>query len=382
MVTDVAVIGGGIIGCSAAAMLADLGVRVMLFEATAIGAGASGRNLGVLQHPFDPLLAGLYHDSLDRYRGLAADHPDFVLPATPAGLLLLEADAGAARAQAERLRGTVPELEPAFLDADAVASAEPSLAPGFAACRLETGYPIPPASATAAWASRAERLGTELRIGVAATPVIEGGVTRGVRLDNGERFAADAVLLAAGPWTPDIAGGDGTWQPIVRTWGVTVQVQLGDAAPRHVVEQDEVDAVNRPARAAERAAAADSDVEPESLFSIASAGGISTLGSTFLPAEPDPAPLVDLLVRRGAAYLPALAGAPVVEVRRCARPQSVDGRPFIGRPPWADGLVVCAGHGPWGISTGPGSAVRAVDALLTGTDAAIPGALLATRAIA
>jgi glycine/D-amino acid oxidase-like deaminating enzyme len=203
-----------------------------------------------------------------------------------------------------------------------------------------------------------------------------------VRLDDGERIAADAVLLAAGPWTPELAGGEGTWRPIVRTWGVTVQVELGDAAPRHVVEQDEVDAVNRPARAAERAAAVDSDVEPESLFSIASARGISTLGSTFLPAEPDPAPLVDLLVRRGAAYLPALAGAPVVEVRRCARPQSVDGRPFIGRLPWAEGLVVCAGHGPWGISTGPGSAALAVEALLTGIDAPIPGALLAARTIA
>ena len=382
MVTDVAVIGGGIIGCSAAAMLAERGVRVTLFEATAIGAGASGRNLGVLQHPFDPLLAGLYHDSLDRYRGLAADHPDFALSATPAGLLLLEADADAARAQAERLRGTVPELEPAFLDADAVASAEPSLAPGLAACRLETGYPIPPASATTAWASRAERLGAKLRIGVAATPVVDDGVTRGVRLDDGERIAADAVLLAAGPWTPELAGGEGTWRPIVRTWGVTVQVELGDAAPRHVVEQDEVDAVNRPARAAERAAAADSEVEPESLFSIASAGGISTLGSTFLPAEPDPASLVDLLLRRGAAYLPALAGAPVVEVRRCARPQSADGRPFIGRLPWADGLVLCAGHGPWGISTGPGSAAMAVEALLTGIDASIPGTLLAARTIA
>jgi glycine/D-amino acid oxidase-like deaminating enzyme len=71
----------------------------------------------------------------------------------------------------------------------------------------------------------------------------------------------------------------------------------------------------------------------------------------------------------------------VVEVRRCARPQSVDGRPFIGRLPWATGLLVCAGHGPWGISTGPGSAALAVEALLSGDDAPISAALRATRAI-
>ena len=62
----VAVIGGGIIGCAAAAFLAERGASVSLFEQTAIGAGASGRNLGAIQHPFDPSLAPLYRDSLDR----------------------------------------------------------------------------------------------------------------------------------------------------------------------------------------------------------------------------------------------------------------------------------------------------------------------------
>ena len=375
---DVAVIGGGIIGCSAAAMLAERGLRVALFEATAIGAGASGRNLGVLQHPFDPVLANLFHDSLDRYRGL--DDDGFHLPPTPVGILLLNADADAARAQAHRLRAELPELDPTFLDADAVTAAEPSLAPGYAACRLETGHPIPPAAATAAWARRAEALDADLRIGHSAAPVVVDGVAHGVRLANGEIVEAGAVLVAAGPWTPPLVDPGGAWRPIVRTWGVTVQVELGDAAPRHVVEQDEVDAVNRPVRAAERAAAAGPEVEPESLFSIASAGGISTLGSTFLPDEPEPDRVARLLLRRGAGYLPALGGAPVVEVRRCARPQSVDGRPFIGRLPWAENLVVCAGHGPWGISTGPASAAIAVQALLARTDDAIPAPLRADRA--
>jgi glycine/D-amino acid oxidase-like deaminating enzyme len=210
---------------------------------------------------------------------------------------------------------------------------------------------------------------------------LEAGRVSGVRLAGGETVPAGAVLVAAGPWTPPLADPDGAWQPIVRTWGVTVQVELGDAAPRHVVEQDEVDAVNRPVRAAERAAAADLEVEPESLFSIASAANISTLGSTFLPAEPEPDRVAQLLLRRGRGYLPALAEAPVVEVRRCARPQSIDGRPFIGRLPSVENVVVCAGHGPWGISTGPATAAIAVEALMAGADGAIPAALRADRAI-
>jgi glycine/D-amino acid oxidase-like deaminating enzyme len=380
---DVAVIGGGIIGCAATAMLAERGLRVTLFEATAIGAGASGRNLGVLQHPFDPVLAPLFHGSLDRYRRLAAEPgTGFVLHDRPAGLLLLTDDPAAARAQAERLGAAVQDLAPAFLDEEAVAAAEPSLRPGFAACRLETGYPVPPASATAGWARLAQRRGADVRVGAPAEPLLEGDRVVGVRLTDGDTVPAGGVLLAAGPWTPSLADPRGDWEPIVRTWGITVQVDLGSDAPRHVIEQDEVDAANRPARAAERAASADEEAAPESLFSIASADGISTLGSTFLPSEPDPEPIAALLLRRGAGYLPALESARVVEVRRCARPQSVDGRPFIGALPWADGLFACAGHGPWGISCGPASAALAVEAIVSGSHEAIPEALRADRAVA
>lgn len=380
---DVAVIGGGIIGCSSAAMLAERGLRVALFETTSIGAGASGRNLGVLQHPFDPVLAPLFHDSLDRYLRLAAEgDAGFEVDPQPTGILLINADAAAARAQADTLHSALPELQPQFLDVDAVAEAEPSLAGGFAACRLATGHPVPPGGATEAWARLAERRGVEMRVGESARPWLEGYRVAGVRLDDGETLAADRVLLAAGPWIPELADAGGTWQPIVRTWGVTVQVRLGADAPRHIVEQDEVDAVNRPARALERAVAAGEEVEPESLFSIASAAGVSTLGSTFLPTEPDAEAIAELLLRRGATYLPALAGAPVLEVRRCARPQSVDGRPFIGHLPLAEGVVVCGGHGPWGISIGPASAALAVEAIVTGSDEAIPPELRAGRSIA
>jgi gamma-glutamylputrescine oxidase len=43
---DIAVIGGGVTGCSCALMLAEAGLRVRLFEAREIAGGASGRNGG------------------------------------------------------------------------------------------------------------------------------------------------------------------------------------------------------------------------------------------------------------------------------------------------------------------------------------------------
>lgn len=374
---DIAIIGGGIIGCAAAAFLTERGASVTLLERTAIGAGASGRNLGVIQHPFDPLLAPLYHDSLDRYRRLVDDASDFSVPVEPAGLLLLNREADAVRRQAAHFMTATPELEPAFLDESSLADAEPALAPGFSACWLATGYPIPPDSATAAYAALAVRNGATLRIGLSAEPWIDAGRVRGLRLSDGATLTANAVLVAAGPWSPPLVDSAGSWKPIHPTWGVTVQLRLSEPL-RHVIEEDEVDSVNRPAAATARAAS-QADGEPQSLFSMASADGISTLGSTFLPSEPDPTAITRLLLSRALRFLPSITAAEVLQTRICARPQSNDGRPFIGPVHGVEGLFVCAGHGPWGISTGPASAALVADAIIgQGT---IPSELLASRRI-
>jgi glycine/D-amino acid oxidase-like deaminating enzyme len=374
---DVAVIGGGIIGCSAAAILAERGATVTLFEATAIGAGASGRNLGAIQHPFDVVLAPLYRATLEHYWGLAALDDGFSLAAEPAGVLMLNRDPDGSRRQVAHLNAIAPDLGADFMDADEVTAAEPSLVPGFAACRLATGYPVPPAWATAAYERLAVRRGARIRVGAAATPWVEEGQVRGVQVADGSRVAAGAALIAAGPWSSPLVDPTGAWEAIRRTWGVTVQLDLGAASPTHVIEEDEVDAVNRPLVAEARASAEDAD--PPTVFSVASAAGVSTLGSSFLPREPDPAPIARLLIDRGARYLPAIATAPVREIRVCARPQSVDGRPFIGGVAGVAGLFVCAGHGPWGISTGPASAELAVNALLD--DAPVPKELAADRTV-
>ena len=352
----VAVIGGGIAGCAAAALLAEAGARVTLYEREAIAAGASGRNSGLLQHPMDELLVPLYEASLELYGGLGHG---FRFPAEPSGSLVVSHDGPTVAADREAAAARFPELEPEWLEGAALRAAEPALAPDVYAYRLSSGRPIPPAAATRAWAARARDAGAELLIGMHAVAV-DGGVVAG-----GERWAADAVVVAAGPWTPEAIGAPGTWRPVEPLWGAVAQVRLA-RPPRHTIEQAGVETLTGPG-----------DV-PDSLFSIVTAEGASSVGSTFMVAQPDAAAVAPLLLERGARYVPALAEAAIEEVRACARPLSADGRPLLGPVAGADGLYLLTGHGPWGITLGPGSALVVADAVL-GVPAQIPAELSAAR---
>jgi glycine/D-amino acid oxidase-like deaminating enzyme len=359
--SDVIVVGGGIIGVSAAAHLADTGRRVTLIERTEIAAGASGRNSGVVQHPFDPVLIQLHLETVDLYRALE----DFSMPAEPAGLLSVTHDVDGVRQLTGSIAATHPGLRPRFIDPDEMHVVEPTLAPGVAACRLDIGYPVGPAAATRAYAARAERAGVEIRIGHEASLWRDADAVRGVVID-GSTLPAGDVLVAAGPWTPSIVDPTGGWRPIVRRWGVVVPVGLEDP-PRHVLEEAEISIEPGAGEAA-------SDAEAGHAFSLVTADGSSSLGSTFLAQEPDPVATVPSLARRGARFVPAIADARLGPPRRCARPLSLDGRPLIGRVPGVDRLWIAAGHGPWGISTGPASG-RLVADLIDGRIGSPPAAL-------
>jgi glycine/D-amino acid oxidase-like deaminating enzyme len=113
-------------------------------------------------------------------------------------------------------------------------------------------------------------------------------------------------------------------------------------------------------------------------FSLVTAAGRSALGTTFLETEPDPATWTDPIIRRATRFVPSIQSAPVRSARACARPVSRDGRPLVGPVPGVDGAFILAGHGPWGISTGPGSARLLADQIM-GRVSMIPAALAPRR---
>jgi D-hydroxyproline dehydrogenase subunit beta len=340
---DVAVVGAGIVGCALAAFLAEAGASVLLVEREAVAAAASGRNSGIIQHPMDAALAPLFEESVGHYRELAGH--GFALPDEPHGVLMLAGSDDELAGELAALQRAFPELRPQALAAGEPAALEPAVAPTLAGVRLQTGYPVGPAAATRAFAARAAAAGARLVEGAEAALAPEG-----IAFDGGRRRAG-AVVVTAGPWTPELVDPSGAWRPISPLWGVVAEVRL-DAPPRHALEEAGV----------EQLVSGGGDQPP--IFSLVTAGATSALGSMFLRERPDAEALAPLLRRRGARFVPALAHASCGPVRACARPLSADGLPLLGRAPGRDDVFVAAGHGPWGISLGPASARLVADVVL------------------
>ncbi len=241
---DVTVIGAGIIGCSAAAFLAEGGARVTVVERAGVGAGASGRNSGVLQDPLEDRTADLHARSLALHREVVD------LPDDPDGILVLGATDPAAFPQRVR-----PEA------VDDAATVEPLVAPGLPAVRLDTGWVVGPATLTNAWWRRAQDAGARIVTG--------DGPAAAAR--------ADVVLHATGAWTAGIA-------PL---WGVTARVRTRVAA-RHVLEEQGLDAIV--------------DGADGELFSLVG----DVLGSSFSAAEPDAEAVGRRLTARAAPFVGAV----------------------------------------------------------------------------
>ena len=271
-----------------------------------MAAAASGRNSGSVQHPFDPVLRDLHLETLRHYRELA----DFELPSEPAGVLMLARERAVLEPSVREVARDCPELAPALLGPDELRTVEPTVRPGLWGCRLETGYPVRPAAATRAFAKRAYAAGARFHEGETAWPWVIGARARGV-LAAGVRRPAGAVLVAAGPWTPEVIDPTRAWQPIVPVWGVVAEIEMDDP-PRHVLEETGVEAVGAGGVA--------------SIFSLVAADGQVSVGSTFLAEQPD-APAWAPNLRRAGRALRARPAPGQGRWRAGLRAPAVGGRP-------------------------------------------------------
>ncbi|MGH2842044.1 MAG: NAD(P)/FAD-dependent oxidoreductase [Solirubrobacteraceae bacterium] len=358
---DAVIIGAGIIGCAAAYYLALEGVGVTVMDPEGIAAGASGRNNGLVEHPYDLATEELFYESVEILGGVMGER----FPRAPVGTMLVSLG----EAQARALPGfycRFPRLGARLLDPREAQAAEPLLGEGVWGCMLDTGHPVSPAVVTGRFAQLARRAGARFVLGKAVELVRHGEQVIGARSD-GVAYLAGAVVVSAGFRTPQVLRGIVAPDLVTPLWGVIVRVEL-PRRPRHpLIEGALATAHGR------------GDVV-EAPFTLLDSPSWLAVGSTMLDGErPDGNQWAPRLLARGTRFVPSIARASVGEAMVCARPRAFDNRPVLGRAPGQEHVWVASGHGGRGMSVGPASARMLARAILAGSDAAIPDQLSAAR---
>ena len=215
---DVLVIGGGVMGCSAALELARRGLSVALLERRRVGWAASGRNAGAIRaHGRNHHELPLALASREQWAAYAAEDAcldfhfardgDLVVGFTEAEERRLEASARWYTAQGlgvEVLRGEALTRAFPFLSREVRAAAH---------CPSDAlAYPL---LAVRALAALARSAGARLVEQTAVTGLArDGDRVIGVETSGG-RWSAGHVVNAAGPWAGELAALAGLHVPVV-----------------------------------------------------------------------------------------------------------------------------------------------------------------------
>lgn len=346
-VNDVIVVGGGIVGASAAYALARRGARVALVDrgdagqATAAGAGIISPGTSIRPLPafftigrpasafYEPLLAQLAED------GETASGYEV------AGLLHV--------ATSEDEAARLPELARLFeqrraagfahigtvtrLTGDEARALFPALGQIASALHTTGAARVDGRLLRDALRRAAEKRGARILTGDAAL-VVAGNRVEAVAVD-GERLPAGAVILAGGAWSAGLGEALGVALPVFPQRGQILHLELPGAETGRwpiVVGFHSHYLLTFPANRV----VAGATRESESGFDVRmTAGGVhEALGEALRVA-------------------PGLVGATLREVRIGLRPASPDGLPILGRLPGYANIYAATGHGPSGLQLGP-----------------------------
>jgi D-hydroxyproline dehydrogenase subunit beta len=358
--TEVAVIGGGIAGCTAAHALASRGFKVTLFEQRHLAYGASGRNLGLLLNDFGAEAVTMMREALAGYGELADGPVPFELRETSYLLLpTTDEQVEITRERAAELGRSGLASEP--LDAGAVAKILPQLRSGAPGAHLLHGcWAVSAPDATRAFAEAARAAGATIQTGVRVGRLsTRSGRVDGVLSDTGP-FACDAVVVATGPWLTDLV--DEAPLSTGRGW-VLRTGHLDFELPWVLVdmswpELDELARVARPPLLSEVAAGGYDRPAAATVSMVPQPNGRALLGTSLSASLRDPVEGVDMpqrIAQRALDLLPGLGQMKITAGWYGMRPMTPDGLPIVG-PTAIDGIYVHGGHGSIGMQSAPGTA--------------------------
>jgi glycine/D-amino acid oxidase-like deaminating enzyme len=211
----IVVVGAGAVGVSTAYHLADRGVDVTLIDSGHAAAATTGKAAGFAFQQFhDPVDVRAMTYSLAFFRELSeqSDHFEF----RESGFLRLGTDKERPVFEREVAMQREQGADVRLVDPDEIRDLSPEL-------RLDgvtVGTYAPgdghadPHTFTTTLLSRAEELGVDYRPETPATDIdVEGGRVRAVETP-GDRLAADAVVVTAGPWSKRVGNLAGVSLPL------------------------------------------------------------------------------------------------------------------------------------------------------------------------
>jgi D-amino-acid dehydrogenase len=338
--TDVVVIGGGLVGTACAFELARDGHSVTVVDrrdvgrATDAGAGIlSPETYGGSVPSFLDLadLAGAHYRDLVRdLAELGAPDPRYaVCGALRVGFR--EADDDLFEASAEEARSRHPGVLE-VLSVDDARLRFPPLGEIRHALFNPRGARVDGRAMVAAVEHASRARGVAWRTGEEARIVVDRGRVRGVETATGN-ISCGTVVIAGGAWTTELAGAFGMRTGVRPVRGQIVHLRLDADTGRWPVLQ--------PVR---------------SHYVVPWPEGRLALGATVEDAGFDARPTaagLRLLFSEGLRLCPGLGDATFLEVRVGLRPVSDDDLPVIGALPGVDGVVVASGHGANGLLLGP-----------------------------
>jgi len=358
---DVLIVGAGIVGAACADALTRRGLSVLVLDSRFAGAGVTAAGMGhvVVMDDSEAQFQLTAHSRelwSDLAGELSRDCED-----EPCGTLWIaenEEEWTAVRAKAAAYESHGVSVE--ILDARALAQAEPNLRPGlFGALRVPDDRVIYPPNAARWLLERAKSRGARVRERCEVMAATATDVTLST-----EQVSAGSVVNAAGPEAPRLTPG----LPIEPRKGHLVITDRYPGFCRHqLVELGYLKSAHVLTAGASSVAF---NVQPR-------ATGQFLIGSSREFAGWNSAPnpeILERMIRRGVAFMPALANLSALRVWTGFRPSTPDKLPLIGQWRSTDthrpGPWIAAGHEGLGITTATGTA-EILAALITGETPAI-----------
>ncbi|MBI3131242.1 MAG: FAD-binding oxidoreductase [Acidobacteria bacterium] len=342
MIPDVLIIGGGVVGAACALDLAEAGCRVHLLEAEGLGGGATAAAMGhLVALDGSPAELDLCRLGVERWKALAP-RLGTALEFDPCGTLWVARDDEELalvrpRCEAYQVAGISAEM----IDARHLHEVESCLAPHLAGGMRVPGDAViyPPAGARLL-SEAAHRAGARIETGTPVATLEPGGV----RLMDGTRIAAGAVVLAAGSASREFL----RHLPLVKRKGHLAITDRHPGFLRHqLVELGYLKSAHG------------SDADSVAFNLQPRPNGQLLLGSSrqFGDDSPELRPaLLRRMIHRALDYVPGLAELNVIRCWTGFRPTTPDHRPLIGPMPGRPGLFLACGHEGLGITTAPATA--------------------------